>query len=123
MDKQKKAHYKQLLVERREQLLAISEIGDQAAGTVELDQSRVGRLSRMDALQQQAMAQATGHRRSHELRRIAAALKRIENDEFGYCLNCDEEIAPGRLAFDPSIPVCIDCAESLTWHSPEITAL
>ena len=104
--------YKKLLIERREQLLDIFETASQAAGTVELDQSRVGRLSRMDALQQQAMAQATGLRRSAELRRIAAALNRIEDNDFGYCLNCGEEIAPGRLAFDPSITLCIDCADS-----------
>ena len=112
MNKQKTMHYKKLLIERREQLLDIFETASQAAGTVELDQSRVGRLSRMDALQQQAMAQATVQRRSAELRRIAAALRRIEDNDFGYCLNCDEEIAPGRLAFDPSITLCIDCAES-----------
>ena len=111
MDKQKTKQYKRQLIERREQLLAIYETSKQAAETVELDQSRVGRLSRMDAMQQQAMAQATNQRRAEELRRIAAALRRIENDEFGYCLNCDEEIAPGRLDFDPSIPNCIDCAE------------
>ena len=111
MDKQKTRQYKRQLIERREQLLEIYETSKQAAETVELDQSRVGRLSRMDAMQQQAMAQATNQRRAEELRRIAVALRRIENDEFGYCLNCDEEIAPGRLDFDPSIPNCIDCAE------------
>ena len=112
MNKQKTRRYQKLLTERREQLLAISETSKQAAAPVELDLSRVGRLSRMDAMQQQAMAQATNQRRSEELRRIAAALKRIENDAFGYCLDCDEEIAPGRLEFDPSIPNCIDCAET-----------
>ena len=112
MNKQKTRRYQELLVQRREQLLDIFETASQAAGTVELDQSRVGRLSRMDALQQQAMAQATVQRRSAELRRIAAALSRIEDNDFGYCLNCNEEIAPGRLAFDPSITLCIDCAES-----------
>ena len=112
MNKQKTTHYQQLLIEQRVQLMAIVKSGEQAAETVELDQSRVGRLSRMDAMQQQAMAQATNQRRGEELRRIAAALRRIENDEFGNCLNCDEEIAPGRLDFDPSIATCIDCAEN-----------
>ena len=112
MNKKKTTHYKQLLIDRRDQLTAIYETSQQSAETVGLDQSRVGRLSRMDSMQQQAMAQATNQRRSEELRRIAAALKRIENDEFGSCLNCDEEIAPGRLDFDPSITLCIDCAEA-----------
>ena len=112
MNKQKTNQYKALLVQRREQLLAIFETAEQAAETVELDQSRVGRLSRMDAMQQQAMAQATNQRRRQELQRIAAALVRIDQGGFGYCLSCDEEIALGRLDFDPSITVCIDCAEA-----------
>jgi DnaK suppressor protein len=105
-------HFKQLLLKRRKQLLEVADSGREAAETVELDQARVGRLSRMDALQQQAMAQATSQRRDQELRRIAAALVRVESDDFGYCLECDEEIARGRLEFDPSVTVCIDCAES-----------
>ena len=67
MNQQKTKHYKGLLIERREQLQAIYETAKEAAETVELDQSRVGRLSRMDAMQQQAMAQATNQRRSQEL--------------------------------------------------------
>ena len=65
---------------------------------VELDQQAVGRLSRMDALQVQAMALETSRRRKNELRRIAAALARIDKGEFGYCLECGEEIcsAPDR---------------------------
>jgi DnaK suppressor protein len=77
---------------------------------VELDQQAVGRLSRMDALQVQAMAQETSRRRRSELRRITAALARIDEGEFGYCIECGEEIAARRLALDPATPYCIDCA-------------
>ncbi len=72
--------------------------------------ARIGRLSRMDALQQQAMAQATHERATAHLRRIDAALKRIEDDEYGYCVSCGEEIDVKRLEADPAIPTCIDCA-------------
>jgi RNA polymerase-binding transcription factor len=78
--------------------------------TVELQQDSVGRLSRMDALQQQAMAQATERRRAAEGLRITAALTRIDDGEWGYCLSCGEEIAQARLRHDPSIPTCIKCA-------------
>ena len=78
--------------------------------TVELQQDSVGRLSRMDALQQQAMAQATERRRAAERVRIKAALQRIDDGEWGYCLSCGEEIAEARLRHDPSIPTCIKCA-------------
>ncbi len=79
-------------------------------GPVELDQARVGRLSRMDAMQQQAMAQAAVNLSNHELQRIEAALKRIDTSEYGCCVLCDEEIAEGRLRFDPSVLICIACA-------------
>jgi DnaK suppressor protein len=77
---------------------------------VELDQMRVGRLSRMDAMQQQAMTQAATRLSNQERHRIEAALKRIVSGEYGYCIVCDEEIAVGRLRFDPSVLTCIDCA-------------
>ncbi len=76
---------------------------------VELDQQAVGRLSRMDALQNQAMAQAQARRRQVERQRIQAALKRIEDGEFGFCTDCGEEVEPARLKADPTIPRCLDC--------------
>jgi DnaK suppressor protein len=81
-----------------------------SAEIVELDQSKVGRLSRMDAMQAQAMAQASAQRRAATLQRITAALKRIDDGEYGYCLECDEVINPKRLEFDPTVLSCIDCA-------------
>lgn len=92
------------------QLELDSETGDAAASVVELDQSRVGRLSRMDALQAQSMSQASQRRRVQQLRDIAAALNRIEAGTFGVCLDCDEPINPKRLSFDPSVRYCLGCA-------------
>ena len=77
---------------------------------VELDQQSVGRLSRMDAMQVQAMASAQSRRRATELRRIRAALKRFDEGEYGYCAECGEEIADKRLDLDPAAPLCVDCA-------------
>jgi len=84
--------------------------GDSQAA-VELDQTRVGRLSRMDALQGQAMAQETERRRKLELQRIEAALERLDTDEYGYCVACGERISVRRLELDPAVTVCIDCAK------------
>ena len=80
--------------------------------SVELDQARVGRLTRMDALQSQAMHQENNRRRDLELTRIDTALQRIENKEYGYCLDCGENIAEKRLEFDPSVTLCIHCAST-----------
>ena len=80
-------------------------------GTVELDQQSVGRLSRMDAMQRQAMAQATSRRRAGRQTRIEAALRRMDEDEFGYCQECGEAIGKPRLTLDPASPTCVACAK------------
>ena len=64
----------------------------------------------MDALQGQAMAQETERRRKNEQARIDAALLRVDSKDFGFCVNCDEEISEKRLELDPSTPLCINCA-------------
>jgi DnaK suppressor protein len=78
---------------------------------VELDQSRVGRLSRMDSMQSQAMARHGARLVEQEMNRIHAALKLMESGDYGYCIRCDEEISKGRLEFDPSLMICVECAE------------
>ena len=77
-----------------------------------LDQSMVGRLSRMDALQAQQMAKETSRRRQIQLQKVDNALHRLEEGKYGYCLVCDEEISPGRLDFDPASTRCIACVDS-----------
>lgn len=84
--------------------------GEAGQATVALDQQAVGRLSRMDSLQNQAMARATGARRDAERRRLHAALERMESGAFGYCEECGDEIAAGRLELDPACLKCLDCA-------------
>jgi DnaK suppressor protein len=64
----------------------------------------------MDAMQRQEMAQAARRRRKLELERIDAALARIDAGTYGACVRCGEEIAPARLALDPTVPLCRDCA-------------
>lgn len=102
------------LLERKEQLARDDASNADSRETVELQQDSVGRLSRMDALQQQAMAKAQERRRAAERSRIAAALERIDEGEWGYCLNCGEEIAERRLRNDPSVATCINCASGQT---------
>jgi DnaK suppressor protein len=106
------SYFTELLLKRQAELKALSEAGSEASKPVELDQARVGRLSRMDALQGQAMSQEATRRRELALVRIAKALKRLELGEYGECLNCGEEIATGRLEVDPAATLCIRCAES-----------
>jgi DnaK suppressor protein len=98
------------LIERRDALIEVDHASRESRKPVELDQTQVGRLSRMDAMQLQAMAVETGRRREVELQRIDAALRRMEEDDYGFCTACGEVIPEKRLKLDPAAPLCIDCA-------------
>jgi len=101
---------KNRLLRLQQELQDLKGTGEVAASVVELDQTSVGRLSRMDALQGQAMSKETGRRRQLELQKIAGALRRVDSGDYGYCLSCEEPIARERLALDPGATLCIDCA-------------
>ena len=104
------AAFRDLLLARERELIEEEKIGDESAGTVELDQTRLGRLSRVDAMQAQQMARASSRRRQVERGRIAAALRRIDDGEYGYCLSCGEPIPEPRLTIDPAATQCVGCA-------------
>lgn len=102
------------LKERRADLLAHSNHSEDYRKPVELDQQAVGRLSRMDALQNQQMHLEQERRRAAELDRIEKTLIRMDTDSYGYCHNCGEEIERKRLEFDPTTPLCVDCASNVS---------
>ena len=107
-----KNQQKENLLALKQTLLKAQETGDQAEQTVELDQARVGRLSRMDAMQAQAMSKETGRRRRQKLIQIEAALLRIDQHDYGICQECGEDIATARLEADPTVLLCIECASA-----------
>lgn len=98
------------LLARRAELEEEDRISAESRAPVTLEQDSVGRLSRMDAMQVQAMALAAEKRRQAERSRIEAALRRIDEGEWGWCLTCGEEIAEARLQHDPSVTQCVRCA-------------
>lgn len=104
------APYRALLLQRLDELDEEDRISERDRDPVRLDQESVGRLSRIDAMQVQAMALAQERRRKAERAAIAAALGRIESDEFGYCIECGDEIAQARLRNNPTAVKCLDCA-------------
>ncbi|WP_420337667.1 TraR/DksA family transcriptional regulator [Roseibium sp.] len=105
------AAVRETLVRLKAELESFSEISEDARATVMLDQQAVGRLSRMDALQGQAMAQASERQRRADIQRIEAALKRLDDGDYGYCVDCGEDIAAKRLEVDPAAAFCIRCAK------------
>ena len=84
--------------------------GLQAGATVQLDQSRVGRLSRMDAMQTQAISRQASRRLRIRLGQVESALARLQSGEYGYCHDCGEPIDPRRLEIDLLVNHCISCA-------------
>jgi DnaK suppressor protein len=104
------AGFKARLEAMRAELTSLLDAAASSSATVVLDQSSVGRLSRMDALQSQAMALETERRRAQEIRRIDAALKRIEDGEYGYCIVSGEPIPRARLDLDPAAATTVDHA-------------
>ena len=104
------ADYRQRIEGELTELARASADAKDARAPVELDQQSVGRLSRMDAMQVQAMAKETERRRQGRIEALQAALKRIDGEEFGFCIACGEAIAEKRLDLDPAVSTCIDCA-------------
>ena len=101
---------RQALEAERDELQKLSGATADERRPVELDQQSVGRLSRMDAMQVQAMAQAVEGRRRQRLAQIESALKRLEEGDYGYCVECGEEIPAKRLEVDLTVPRCVGCA-------------
>ena len=106
-DKQRSELHSALL-ELRQELLKQLEDSIDGSKPVSLDQP-IGRLSRMDAMQQQSMVQANRRTARTRLQRTEAALRRYDGDAYGLCVACEEEVGYARLKAQPEAPFCIDC--------------
>ena len=98
-----------IIIDKLNQLALEDEKNKTASETVTLDQQSVGRLSRMDALQQQAMAKAVDLRRQMEKKTLEDALNRIIRNEYGECIDCGDLIEFERLKVKPSVLKCSEC--------------
>ena len=103
--------FRESILREIDELRTLSDGSRASRAPVELDQQSVGRLSRMDAMQQQSMDLAREERRRHRLAVLAAALRRLDADEYGYCLACGEDILPERLEIDPAVTLCVACQD------------
>ncbi|NOD77320.1 MULTISPECIES: TraR/DksA C4-type zinc finger protein [unclassified Ruegeria] len=110
MNEFESSYFETKIRERLAELEQLSASGQKAQAVVELDQQAVGRLSRMDALQNQAMAKAQQTNRDIEKSRLQAALVRIEEEEYGYCEDCGDRIPDARLTLDLAAIRCVNCA-------------
>ena len=92
----------------RDELGALLELSEESARPVDLDQP-IGRISRVDAMQQQSMAEATREGHRHRLDQVKLALAALAEDEYGLCRHCEEPIGFKRLKARPETPLCIAC--------------
>ena len=104
--------YQTIIAKQLDELEKENRLGQNSQTTVELDQQAIGRLSRMDALQSQAMAQAQQRRRDALKKSLKAALQRLNDDEFGYCLECGDALEEARLLANPTVLLCMPCLKS-----------
>ena len=82
---------------------------ERATEVVELDQTAVGRLSRIDSLQNQSMAKSLQEREQVKLAQILGAISRVDQGNYGLCLDCGDPIAIGRLTVFPESGECAAC--------------
>ncbi|MEE2679952.1 MAG: TraR/DksA family transcriptional regulator [Myxococcota bacterium] len=90
------------------ELAVVQDASAEGAAPVDLDQP-IGRISRIDAIQQQRMARANRGAIQQRLAQVRAALGRLEREEYGACAACGEAIGYPRLRARPETPLCIAC--------------
>ena len=102
----------ELRTELQRQLIRLEQsmrVTEKALQTVELDQTAVGRLSRIDSLQNQSLSKGLREREVVRLSQLREAISRIEKETFGLCIACGGEIPYERLFVVPEAPVCGEC--------------
>ena len=109
MDTDRLDHFRSRLELLAEEIRSAMESSKEDSGVVELDTS-IGRLSRMDAMQNQQMALELRRRQEQQLQRIANALKRMDKGTYGLCGKCKQPIAQDRLEVSPDVVLCVRCA-------------
>ena len=104
--------FREALVALRDELRALLDGSRDGAKPVSLDEP-IGRLTRMDAIQQQSMTAAS--RAAYDVRRrqVEQALRAIDEDVYGLCRKCDEPIGVRRLSVRPEAPYCVACQEEV----------
>ncbi|MFP6886683.1 MAG: TraR/DksA C4-type zinc finger protein [Opitutales bacterium] len=109
MDADRIAFFRERLKSIAGEIEAFLETSKDSAGVVELDTS-IGRLSRMDAMQDQQMALELRRRKKRQFRQVNEALKRMDEGLYGLCGACGQQIAEERLEAFPDVMVCVSCA-------------
>ncbi len=106
------AELTQILEEVRREIEAQLDASREDVKPVDLDEP-IGRLTRMDAMQQQNMTKAGRRSLEARLKQIAGALAGVQTGDYGFCVRCDEPIGYPRLRARPESRLCVHCQEHL----------
>ena len=109
MEPERIKHFRERLKELRLEIKEHLETSKASSSAVKLDTS-IGRLSRMDAMQDQQMALELRRRRENQLLRIQSAFERMSLGTYGICIACKEPIPEARLELSPDAATCVKCS-------------
>ena len=73
-------------------------------------ENSIGRISRMDAINNKSVVEASLRNRKSKLSKLQLALSKINKPGFGMCTRCKSQINPKRLMLLPESDKCVRCA-------------
>jgi len=100
---------KQIIIDKISKLEKQLALTQESSQTVELDQTLAGRVSRIDAIQQQKMAKSSFERDKKLLIKLKQTLNKLSDEYYGICDECDKPISLARLKIKPESEFCIGC--------------
>ncbi len=74
-------------------------------------ENSIGRVSRMDAINNKSVAEAALRSANQKLSKLKVALAKLDKPEFGICVFCKNPIPPARLMYMPESTRCVRCAD------------
>lgn len=111
LSKEERDRLKENIITQMESIKSSIASLEEGAKPVPPDDS-IGRLTRMEAISSQGISEANLRSSRSRLSRLEIALSRIDDPEFGICVECEEPIPIGRLKLMPEATRCVHCAES-----------
>lgn len=73
-------------------------------------ENAIGRVSRMDAINNKGVIEASLHQAKETLAKLESALAKVNETDFGICTGCQQPIPPGRLMLMPHATRCVKCS-------------
>ena len=113
MDKKEKENLKKIILQTKKEIVHEIEELEIKTAPIAPDCS-LGRLTRLDAMQEKSLNQAVLEKAKIRLNKIGFVLTKIDGEDYGQCSICEEEIPYGRLCIVPESTICVSCANNQT---------